>query len=476
MFLLGSAYNGLDVVAVTASPQTGNDVFYVAGIGANSYEMDATAEGNTNNSWTFSAPQKVWNGTQKSVDNTTSLSTIGGMIVYQDPPLNYVNFETGNFSQTATHTNGAIVTSPALDGTYSLQLQRNNSVANAEIRAGGSNYYNLATAFYSFKFEYASQTGEGGIVNFQDTTGGYKAALHLSSTGHLLFYDINGHLLATGNTQLQANTVYTISAAIGTGSDAPWEILINGNMEMSSDQSGDGNLGTKANGSIELGGNNAYTTNYYYDDVDVNAGSFAPVSGLVNAVNFEGGSSDWSQVMSHTNATIDTSPDHVLDGGYSVKLQRNNSVANVVVGAGGTHAANLGTAYYSFLFEYTSDTGEGGICNFQDTSGAWKAALHLSSTGQIIFYPSSYSGNLTHSVTSSMTLQAGQAYSITAMIGTGTNAAWEVWVNGIPIMSSSTYGTANLGTLNNGSIDLGGNSNYTGTFYYDDIDISSLLI
>src|SRR5207244_7408916 len=139
---------------------------------------------------------------------------------------------------------------------------RSNSVANAEIRQSGLTYYNLPTVFYSFLFQYASQTGEGGVANFQDTSSGYKAALHLSAAGKLLFYNINGTLLATGTTTLNPNQTYTISAKIGTGTNAPWEIRINGNLELS----GTGNLGTNNNGSIKLGGNNAYTTTYYHDD------------------------------------------------------------------------------------------------------------------------------------------------------------------------------------------------------------------
>ena len=181
--------------------------------------------------------------------------------------VNFVNFETGDFSQAATHTGGAIVTSPALNGTHSLQLLRNNSVANAEFRQSGTAYYNLSTVYYSFLFEYASNPGEGGIANFQDAASGYKAALHLSSSDKLLFYNQAGTLLGTGSTTLQPNTVYTISAMIGTGTNAAWQIRINGNAELS----GTGNLGSNNNGSIEFGGNSAYTTNYYYDDLQINS-------------------------------------------------------------------------------------------------------------------------------------------------------------------------------------------------------------
>jgi hypothetical protein len=104
-------------------------------------------------------------------------------------------------------------------------------------------------------------------VNFNDTASGYKAALHLSSSDKLLFYDVNGNLLATGSTMLQPNHMYTISAEIGTGSSGSWVIRINGNVEMS----GTGNLGTNNNGAIELGGGNAYTGTYFYDDILISA-------------------------------------------------------------------------------------------------------------------------------------------------------------------------------------------------------------
>src|SRR5207253_11047512 len=125
--------------------------------------------------------------------------------------INFVDFETGDFSQTASHVGGAVESSVVLDGHFSLQLLRSNSVANAEIRQSGTTYYNLPTVFYSFLFQFASQTGEGGVANFQDTASGYKAALHLSAAGKLLFYNINGNLIGTGTTTLNPNQTYTIS-------------------------------------------------------------------------------------------------------------------------------------------------------------------------------------------------------------------------------------------------------------------------
>src|SRR5439155_12648119 len=399
------------------------------------------------------------NAAQTTVNGT---ATVSGTATGQ---VNFVNFETGDFTQTAAHVGGAIVTSPALDGNFSLQLFRSNSVAWTEIRQSGQTYYNLPTAFYSFLFRFASQTGEGGVVNFQDTSSGYKAALHLNSSGRLVFFDINGNPLAVGTTVLNPNQTYTISARIGTGSNASWEIRVNGNVEMS----GTGNLGNTNNGSIKLGGNNAYTTNYYYDDVsissnvqtglvvvppsnqtatagtsanfslgsftdstpnasswtvDVNwgdntshtifstnspgslgsashtyaqAGTFtatvtvtdnqnvsgsatfqvivsSTTTGLINFVNFETG--DFSQTAAHVGGAIVTSP--ALDGQFSLQLLRSNSVANAEIRQSGTTYYNLPTVFYSFPFQYASQTGEGGVANFQDTNSGYKASIHLS--------------------------------------------------------------------------------------------------
>ena len=400
-------------------------------------------------------------GTQTIIATAGNLGTTTSMAIFQSPitQANYVNFETGNFSQAANQTNAKISTNPALDGAYSAQLQRTNSVADVEIRQSGSSYYSLPTAYYSFVFQPASQTGEGGVVNFQDTGSGYKAALHLNSSGYLLFYDNSGHLLATGTNQLLAGQTYTISAKIGTGSTAAWEVRVNGLYDMS----GTGNLGSNNNGSILLGGGSAYTTNYYYDDVSINSQDY-PQRGLVNVANFATG--DFSQVASETNATLVTSP--VLDSSdrYAVELNRSNSVANVEIRQAGTAYYNLPNTYYSFFFEYSSNSSEGGVVNFQDTASGYKAALHLSASDKLLFY--NQAGTLIG--TGSTTLQPNTVYEISVFVGTGTSAPWVVLINGLDEMN----GTGNFGSNNNGSIKLGGNSAYTDNYYYDDIAISGV--
>src|SRR5262249_44725822 len=144
-----------------------------------------------------------------TVTDNLSVSGSGSFQVTVSPTtsglVNFVNFETGDFSQTAAHLGGAIVSSPALDGNFSLQLLRNNIAACAEILKSSTTYYNLSTVYYSFLFQFASHSGDGGVVNFQDGGSNYKAALHLNATGKLVFFDINGTPLAVGTTTLNPN-------------------------------------------------------------------------------------------------------------------------------------------------------------------------------------------------------------------------------------------------------------------------------
>ena len=76
--------------------------------------------------------------------------------------------------------------------------------------------------------------------------------------------------MPTGITPLNPNQTYTIQVRVGTGTNASFEVRVNGNVDMS----GIGNLGANNNGAIRLGGNSAYTTNYYYDDININSQSF----------------------------------------------------------------------------------------------------------------------------------------------------------------------------------------------------------
>jgi hypothetical protein len=196
---------GQDVITI-AQHRDGGDTYYVADLKGNIYYVDPSS-GNVTT----------------LVGSDSGLGNVTAMKVYHSPRLvNNVDFETDDFSQLANHNGGAIVPSPALDGQFSLQLLRTstNPVAWGEIRQPNNGYYNVPTATYSFLFRYDSQTGEGGVVNFQDGSSHYKAAIHLADDGHLRFYDANGTRVGIGMAALRQGQSYTISARIGTNADS----------------------------------------------------------------------------------------------------------------------------------------------------------------------------------------------------------------------------------------------------------------
>jgi hypothetical protein len=211
-------------------------------------------------------------------------------------------------------------------------------------------------------------------------------------------------------------------------------------------------------------------TTDYYDDVAIGSNGYPRIVGLVKYVNFEAGSDVLNHVVSHTGGTVDSSPDPVLDGSNSLELKRTGNGANVVIGQVGLNTFNLATAYYSFLFEYTSnDATQGDIADFQTSSGAVKASLYLNSADQLVFKDSA--GKLLGTGTTK--LNAGEVYQITVEVGTGANAAWQVRINGYVEMS----GAGNLLISNNGSINLGGaGSMFNDTYFYDDLTISSVAL
>lgn len=184
---------------------------------------------------------------------------------------------------------------------------------------------------------------------------------------------------------------------------------------------------------------------------------------LINSVNFETG--DLSQCLSNVSARVVGFV--AIWGNFSLQILRNNSAANAVIGATATTSYNVPTAFYRWYFLYSLPATAGshsGICNFQDSSNAYKAALHLDSGGHLQFYD--HNGALIS--TGTTVLQPGVVYMLQAKIGGGT-AAWEIRING----NTEIAGTSDLGAASNGSINLGGGLMYTSAFYYDEIAIDN---
>jgi ABC-type polysaccharide/polyol phosphate export permease len=139
--------------------------------------------------------------------------------------------------------------------------ERSPGIGDYEIGRRNNTSYDLPTAYIRFLFEYTSDASAGSIVDFQDAEGRYKCALHLGPANTLVFYDTDKTVVGSGTTLLAPGQVYAISAKVGTGSNAAWEIRINEDREMS----GVANLGNANNGSLKL------ATTYNYQDVSINS-------------------------------------------------------------------------------------------------------------------------------------------------------------------------------------------------------------
>jgi hypothetical protein len=224
--------------------------------------------------------------------------------------VNFVNFETGDFSACASHTGPAsVVTSPVYDGTYAAGWARTNQTANFEIRQSGTTYYNLATAYFQFYFLYQalSPGGDSSIVNFQDGSSVYKCAIHINNQGKLVLYDFNGVIMGTGGSVLQGGIWYSIQAQVNTGASVSFIVRINGVQELNAS----GNLGSNNNGSVKFGGNVNYTDTFYFDDIGIdNAAYPALITGNVFNLQWLGNNDfPFNNFVQNRRAYLPPSPD-----------------------------------------------------------------------------------------------------------------------------------------------------------------------
>ena|SRR5579859_6486677 len=185
--------------------------------------------------------------------------------------LNQVDFETGDFTQCISHTGGSVQSGVALRGSFSAELNRSASAANCIVGASSTAYVQLSNVVYfGFLWRWDSQSGEAGICNIVDSTGSYLAALHISSTGLLIFYDVLGTALATGTTAIGSSTTTTLGVKIDRGTNS-WEVRINNATEISGTNA---SLGTDKPGGINCGGGSNYTQVSYYDQVTLDDAVF----------------------------------------------------------------------------------------------------------------------------------------------------------------------------------------------------------
>jgi hypothetical protein len=209
----------------------------------------------------------------------TSTPVLGTPIVSQIVQIptgrvNFVGFNTGDATECAVATHAMFVTSPVHSGSFALELVRTGAAAAyVEIRGQATDgtlfYYAASTIYYRFFLYIKSFTGEFGVCNCLDNAGGGKFFLHIDGTGKLKAYDGNSNPLGTGTHTLPFNAWNRLELKVGTGANAPWEVRLGGNTELSGTSS---LLGNSPNGAINLGGTSTtYVSDTLYDDLSIDS-------------------------------------------------------------------------------------------------------------------------------------------------------------------------------------------------------------
>jgi hypothetical protein len=271
------------------------------GLGAALADVDASSSSEVGSS----------SGNQAISDSETAQGTDSGgaSTGVVAPPVAFDGFESGYL--TASINNGpstsqpnsgspttslgtaSLVTSPVHSGSYAVRCNPGVGVkgyfgAKAFNSAGEAVTYSISipTSYTTFWWQWtvAPTTGDEPICQINSTLSGTAAKIEvrLNSAHQLAAYDNTFALMATGTTTIPSSTWERIDVECGTGSNAPWEVRINGVSEMSGTSS---NLGVggapgtaAATGMAKIGRvidrhSNAVT--FYYDDWCIRSDQYA---------------------------------------------------------------------------------------------------------------------------------------------------------------------------------------------------------
>lgn len=220
--------------------------------------------------------------------------------------LNITGFETGDASEAVGGLSGtaSIVTSPVRTGTYALRCNPTTtgtgftSIQSHSSTTGAAASFTPNTHRYlRFYFRYATKPSSNHEIICQISSGSGRGATHLEvrldSSGNLRAYR-STTALATGATVLAANTWYRIEVKRELGTNAAWEVKIDGVSEIS----GTANFGASTGTTLAIGkilNRNSNTVDFFFDDVSVSDSGY-PGAGAVLALlpNANGNYQTWS--------------------------------------------------------------------------------------------------------------------------------------------------------------------------------------
>jgi len=94
--------------------------------------------------------------------------------------------------------------------------------------------YSVATGYHTVFFRYATRPSSDSEAILKSWTGtNAKLTVDLDLNGRIVVFDSSATPVATGSTVLSANIWYQIDVKVGTGTPGPWEVRINGTVELS---------------------------------------------------------------------------------------------------------------------------------------------------------------------------------------------------------------------------------------------------
>jgi len=205
--------------------------------------------------------------------------------------LELTGFESGDTSECQTQTGTFSVQSTTVySGTYAFQANPTGTAIGSctltTINASGASVNGGGTIPLYVTFRWRAGTlpasGSEEIFAALALSASDKMFLRVTSAGKLQVYSsVNAQMGSDGTTTLVVDTWYLLQVKVGHGSPGPYEVRINGAVELS----GTGNLNAANGHSQRVFGKatnrSGNTVNFYYDDIAVDDTDYPPGGPIV---------------------------------------------------------------------------------------------------------------------------------------------------------------------------------------------------
>lgn len=250
-------------------------------------------------------------------------------------PRNIVSFDTNDASELAAALTGtASFSTTNHNGGYSLRVNPNGATASyGEVKClaanGGATDCNASGMYVRFWFNYTTISNDAEkVLEFQNSGGTPVAFLTVQSAGTLFklfnsgFSQAETYDYSTFSGGFNSGTWYRIELFLNQSGDA-WTMKINGTQVMNGSGT---DFGTNDIDSVRFGRSsnlNSSTTDWYFDDVQLNDSAF-PGDGVVTMLvpNINGATNQWTNGFDNINEVTLDDGDTVVSNGSANQVSR----------------------------------------------------------------------------------------------------------------------------------------------------------